>query len=253
MKRFILILIVLAMLLPLGASGMPVFDVQSWIYSVMSYTQDGQSLTNTISEIKRQIELAERLYKAISEGDLQSALSSMSGLSSRIESSLARIGVQSEIYSSLVDISASSTQWSSHLDDPDYFASVLQELTTLQQQVESERMDYLAERQSTAEEDLASARNKTDMTSVAIESSTEADNKMVNELSEANSREASSQIDESSKELMDLNADTVEELTQKATYNKIKADLRQADTEYIESMERNIPKVNVDFEEALSF
>ena len=166
------------------AAGMPVFDIQSWVYSVMSYTQDGQDIMNTVNEIQRQIQLAEKLYKAISEGDLNSALSSLTGLSSRIESSLARIGVQSEIYSSLVDISSSSTQWSQHLSDPDYFTSVIQELSTLQEQISSETMKYLEDKKEEVEEDLESTKTKTDSVSTAIESSTEADNKMVNELSE---------------------------------------------------------------------
>ena len=227
------------------AAGMPVFDIQSWVYSVMSYTQDGQDIMNTVNEIQRQIQLAEKLYKAISEGDLKSALSSLTGLSSRIESSLARIGVQSEIYSSLVDISSSSTQWSQHLSDPDYFTSVIQELSTLQEQISSETMKYLEDKKEEVEEDLESTKTKTDSASTAIESSTEADNKMVNELSEANSRTSSDLADESSQEMTKMNQEMSDELMAKAQYNKVKAQMKKADEEYYENLERNAPEVDV--------
>ena len=200
---------------------------------------------NTVNEIQRQIQLAEKLYKAISEGDLKSALSSLTGLSSRIESSLARIGVQSEIYSSLVDISSSSTQWSQHLSDPDYFTSVIQELSTLQEQISSETMKYLEDKKEEVEEDLESTKTKTDSASTAIESSTEADNKMVNELSEANSRTSSDLADESSQEMTKMNQEMSDELMAKAQYNKVKAQMKKADEEYYKNLERNAPEVDV--------
>lgn len=233
-----------ALTVPAFSAGYPVFDIQSWVYSVMSYTQDGQDIMNTINEIQRQIKLAEKLYKAISEGDLKAALSSLTGLSSRIESSLARIGVQSEIYSSLVDISASSTQWSQHLSDPDYFSSVLQELTTLEQQLSAENMRYLEDKREEVEDDLESTMDKTDGAAIAIESSTEADNKMVNELSEANSRTSSDTAEKSSREMHQMNQEMVTSLKEGAVYQQARSKINAADQEYLENLERNLPDVD---------
>lgn len=248
MRKVVFILIVLSFIVfsPAFSAGAPVFDVENWLYSILQYTQMGQDTLNFVNEVQRQIQLAERLYSAINEGDLSAALSGIAGYSNRIEQGLQRYGIQSQVYSQVTDVITSSAQWSEHLDDPDYFSSVLDELSALDQQVQIAQRDFHDSVQAQAQEDNQTINESSNSLAVPIESTTAAQNKMVVAAESQNARDANTQVTAQEQALSSTNQALIKAQKEKANFYKAKAEIVMANKSAIEAIENSIPQVDVD-------
>lgn len=85
-KKIIASLIVILLVFsPLSAAGMLTFDIENWVYSILSYTGQETDILNTINNIKREIELAKKVYAAATEGDILGAIQALNKTLNKIE------------------------------------------------------------------------------------------------------------------------------------------------------------------------
>ncbi len=74
-KKLISIILFLGLTSSLFAAGMPVFDLESWIYSVMEYYQMIEQIENTYKQIVQAGEQFEKAYKTLTTGDIDKFMS----------------------------------------------------------------------------------------------------------------------------------------------------------------------------------
>lgn len=246
-KRIIAILIVLSILLtPVFSAGAPVFDVENWIYSILEYSQMGQDTLNFVNEAKRQYELAEKIYKAINDGDLLAAVSSVSRMSTRLDKSLQKYGIQSEIYSQINEIARSSAEWGNHLDDPDYFLDMINNIQTLDDQISNATMQSLEDKKTDAREDSEELSQTTTSVGTGSESQTEIGNKQYNELAKSNAQTPVNKMDQATSELAAENKQTLTEIKQEAQYQYLKAKNNAAEKAIEQAIIDNAPDIGID-------
>ncbi len=246
-KRILLTLILCIVLTSvLSAAGMPVFDVENWLYSILSYTQMGTDTANFIKNMEREIELAQKLYQAISDQDLQNAFSTINSYTNRLEKKLESYGVQSEIFSQVNDLQSASLDWSQHLDDPEYFKTVLEEIAILDEQLNN----AVAKNTEDVREEAIAAVEESNSTSQSVsiveESTTALAQKQLNATEKLSMQTPQAQMATNLQNLTDTNKESISALREEAEYYLLKSSLSSIKLEAQKEIANNIPSVTVD-------
>lgn len=160
----ILLLMTAASAVPLSAVGLITFDPENWIYSILSYSEQGTQTLNFIKNMQREIEQAKKLYEAFEEGDLWEGFQSINGMLNRLEKNLSKVGTISDVGLQMSQLRNSIFSFKGSLD-PAYIGEAIgqvQQLSSVlantREQHESDKADAREERAAKAESDSEKAQ-----------------------------------------------------------------------------------------------
>lgn len=154
----------------LSAAGMPVFDLESWIYSVMEYSQMIQDAKNVVQGIINSEKQFETLYETISSGDLAS-------LQRNRYKTKAILQNAADAFNDTLDHAANLQSVSEGVEDYDVYwgraetlSSYIDDFGDIADDVQESFNDFQSEIATSAEESLNSYEDSTDSLTTAVTS-----------------------------------------------------------------------------------
>lgn len=168
-----LFLVAAASVSVLSAAGMPVFDLESWIYSVMEYSQMIQDAKNVVQGIMNSEKQFETLYETISSGDLASLQRNRYKTKAILQNAADALNDTLDHAANLKSVSEGVEDYDVYWGRAETLSSYIDDFGDIADDVQESINDFQAEIASSAEDSLDSYEDSTDsMTSAVTSQST---------------------------------------------------------------------------------
>lgn len=246
LKIFSLLLITTSTVL--FATGLPVFDAQGLVYSILSYSEEATQVTNFIKNMEREVRQYEQLYRKISEGDVLGAINNIQGSINRLEKNLNKYAELDSISSQVFDISQSANDWLNHSDDPDYFVEMLMEIGELESTTNALMHTHKEDIRESKEESANKANDKSSQVQNISLSDSEAEKSAAtyNETVDGNISQAEDASNSFISDVGESVQSNIASTKRQLTGLHLQAVQNKAEEEAINELQSNLPDLSVD-------
>lgn len=153
----------------ISATGIPVFDIESWVSNILQQNTAIQSLKSSIESLLNAKKEFDTIYKSVSEGNLNSLISSSQKIGKDLED-ITESWAEVAEYSEQLNDKINNADWSSLIGDPFGARSMAAEYSDIYNGIKNNWNDMTENMQADAEDSASEAEDRADQAAEAAQS-----------------------------------------------------------------------------------
>lgn len=228
--KSLLVLALACLPISIFSAGMPVFDVENWLYSILQYSQEAEDIVRQVQDVAQEVDRWQRAYEALSSGDILSAVSGISTMTSMATGYFTTATRSQEISRNLSDISRALQNVDVYRDDPTYWLELAQQvkdaqttLNDLSMQNDQQRTEDIQTANATLSENAQSNINQ-----AQSESQLKQIGALISTTTDQNMQQMTAQAQQFTSESIANSQKTAKELADEIAIQRLKAEMNSA-------------------------